>query len=271
MSLFDALILGILQGATELLPVSSSGHLVLARWALGWEGGNADVDKAFDVAVHVGTLLAVVVLLRADIVRIVRETPASIARRAGSDPLPRLLLLATVPAAITGALLEDVIVERASEPWLIAVMLIVFGLVLAVADRSSGEQELDALDRGKAVWVGVAQAAALQPGVSRSGATIAMARLLGLAREDAARLSFLLSIPLITGAGVFEAIKLVGSGVESSFLGAAAVGASAAAATAAGSILLVLRVAQRWSFMPFVVYRVALGIAVLIALAVGWR
>ena len=271
MSLVEALILGIVQGATELLPVSSSGHLVLARWALGWETGDADVDKAFDVAVHVGTLLAVMMMLRADIVRIVRVAPSSIAGRTGSDPLPRLLLVATVPAAVTGALLEDVIVEHASEPWLIAVMLIVFGLVLAVADRSPGRQELGALDRRKAVAVGVAQAVALQPGVSRSGATIAMARFLGLGREDAARLSFLLSVPLITGAGVFETVKLVGSDVESSFFGAAAVGASAAAVTAAGSIVLVRRVVQRWSFMPFVVYRVVVGLAVLVALVSGMR
>lgn len=274
MPLIHALVLGVIQGATELIPVSSSGHLILARWALGWETGSPGVEKAFDVSVHVGTLVGVVAFLRADLARIVAAAARTLRTRSihsTDDRLPLLLVVATVPAAITGALLEDVITEHLGEPWLIAVMLISFGLVLAVADRASGTRPLVELDTRRAVIVGAAQALALQPGVSRSGATIAAARALGFEREVAARLSFLMSIPLIAGAAVFEAVNLAGDGLDGSFLGAVAVGATSAAITAVAALWLVLRILRTRTFAPFVVYRVALGVVVLTVVATSVR
>ena len=270
MPLLHALVLGIVQGATELLPVSSSAHLELTRWLLGWDTANAEVEKAFDVAVHIGTLLAIVGMLRDDVLRITRSCWNVMRRRSG-DRLPGLLLLATVPAAVTGALLEDVVVDRAGEPWLIGVTLIVFGIALGVADRARGMTPLDRLDLRSAIVIGTAQALALQPGVSRSGATISAARALGFARDDAARLSFLLGIPLIAGAGLFEATNLARDGVDASFAAAMLVGASAAGITAGASVSLLLRVVRRGSFLPFVVYRVALGAVVLVVVLSGAR
>lgn len=270
MPILHAVVLGLVQGATELLPVSSSGHLILARWALGWTAASDEVEKTFDVVVHLGTLVGVVVHLRHDVARVVRglisDEPAAGGRRLGL-----LLVGATVPAALTGALLEGFIVDHLGTPTLVAIMLIAFSGVLLWADRATGHRPLLQLDGRSAAVIGVAQALALQPGVSRSGATIAAARAMGFERDAAARISFLLSIPLISGAAAYELVTLDLASVDSSLLGALVVGAVTAAVTATLAIGVLLAVVRRRSFLPFVAYRVALGVTVLVAVATGVR
>lgn len=269
MTLLRAVVLGIVQGATEFVPVSSSGHLILTRWALGWRLGPPGVEKAFDVAVHAGTLTGAVMYLRADLAAVVAGSARAVRARAWSPGarLAALLAVATVPAALTGALFEDVVTERLGAPWLVAIALIVFGAVLAFVDRGAQTRPMTSLGWRDAALVGAAQAAALQPGVSRSGATMAAARALGYERDAAARLSFLMSIPLIAGAAGFEAATLGGTGVDRADIAAMAVGALAAAATAMGAIWLVLGIVRTRSLRTFVVYRVTAGVVVLAVLA----
>jgi undecaprenyl-diphosphatase len=270
MTLLRAVVLGIVQGATEFVPVSSSGHLILTRWALGWRLGPPGVEKAFDVAVHAGTLTGAVMYLRADLAAVVAGSARAIRARAWSPDarLATLLAFATVPAALTGAVFEDVVTERLGAPWLVASALVVFGAVLALADRGPETLPMTSLGWRDAALVGAAQAAALQPGVSRSGATMAAARALGYGRDAAARLSFLMSIPLIAGAAGFEAATLGGTGLDAGDVVAMAVGAFAAGVTAMGAISLVLGVVRTRSVRPFVIYRVVAGVTVLAALAV---
>jgi undecaprenyl-diphosphatase len=264
-----AIVLALVQGVTEFVPVSSSGHLILARWALGWTLGSPAVEKAFDVAVHTGTLAGAAAYLRADLVGLARTAMTSVRRRKvlAEERLPWLVVLSVIPAALTGALFEDVITDRLGAPWLVAVALVLLGATLWVADRRVSARPIDGLGWWDAALVGMAQAAALQPGVSRSGATMAAARALGFERDGAARLSFLMSIPLIAGAAGYEAVSLARVGVDRTTLAPMAFGAVAAAVTSLGAIWLVLGVVRTRSFRPFVVYRVLLGVAVLVAVA----
>jgi undecaprenyl-diphosphatase len=270
--LLHAVVLGVVQGLTEFLPVSSSGHLILTRWLFGWGTGDGGIDKAFDVAVHVGTLLGATGFLRVDLVRLGRAAWSSLRdRRIGSSPadrLPWMLLVATVPAAVTGALLESTIAARLGAPWLVALMLIAGSVLLWGADRLPERSGFMELTLRHTTVIGVAQALALQPGVSRSGATLAAARALGYDRDAAARFSFLLSLPLIAGAGLYEAIKLLGGENLPSGIGAALlVGVATAAATSVAAVWGVLAIVRRRSFLPFVVYRVVVGVVVLALLA----
>lgn len=226
------------------------------------------MEKAFDVAVHVGTLLGASIYLRSDLVRLARGAIAATRPSSRGRPetrLPWLLVLATLPAAVTGALLESTITDRLGTPWLVGVMLIFGAGLLFAADRLPVRRGLDELGTRHALLVGAAQAVALQPGVSRSGATLTVARALGYDRDSAARLSFLMSMPLIAGAGAYELVKLCGSGpLPDGFASTAAVGILAAAATSLVAVWLVLSVVRRKSFAPFVVYRVAAGLTVLV-------
>lgn len=275
MSLLQAIVLGIVQGLTEFLPVSSSGHLILTRWLLGWDGGAASVEKAFDVAVHVGTLVGASVYLRADLARLARGALSRLrpaAERQPEERLPWLLVAATIPAAVTGAVLESTITNRLGAPWLVGLMLILGSALLFAADRLPERRTLDQLDARHALLVGAAQAIALQPGVSRSGATLTAARALGYERDAAARLSFLMSMPLIAGAGAYELLKLRGEGpLPDGFATTVAVGIAAAAVTSLLAVWLVLTVVRRRSFTPFVIYRVVGGIAVLGIAGLGSR
>lgn len=274
MSILQAFVLGVLQGLTEFLPVSSSGHLVLARWLLGWDAGSTSLEQAFDVAVHVGTLVGASAFLRRDLARLARALGTSISRRSAARPedrLPWLLALGSLPAAATGALLESTVTERSDAPWLVGVMLIIGGLLLWAADHRPAPRGFEHLTPRDATLIGVAQAIALQPGVSRSGATITAARALGYDRDGAARFSFLLSLPLIAGAGVFELMRLSTAGLAPGFGAALAVGAGTAAATSVVAVWSVLAVVRRRSFLPFVVYRVALGLAVVGLVLSPWR
>ncbi|MDQ3778720.1 MAG: undecaprenyl-diphosphate phosphatase, partial [Actinomycetota bacterium] len=197
LSNWQALALGLTQGLTELLPISSSGHLILVPWAADWRylAMNDDFNQTFDVALHLGTLAAVALYFRRDVTLLARSFVTSVRRRRVATPSERVawfIALATVPAALVGALGEEVIADRLGEPWQIAILLAVFGLVLWIADRSSGARRLGDMTLRDAGVIGLAQALALAPGVSRSGVTISAARFLGLDRDSAARFSFLL-------------------------------------------------------------------------------
>jgi undecaprenyl-diphosphatase len=266
---------GLVQGLTEFLPISSSGHLVLARWAFGWEEQPPDIDKAFDVALHFGTLVAVVLYFRHDLVRYVREGVRLIWNRERPvDPDGRvawLLVVATIPAAVVGALFEDVIDERLGTPVIIGISLIVFGLLLWWADRQEGKRPLTDLRTRDALIVGGAQALALNPGTSRSGITMTAARFIGFDREAAVRLSFLMSLPVIAGAVVFKVGGLFVDGVPDGLLTPMIVGVITSFLAGLLAIWGTLHIVRTRSFTPFVVYRVALGVLVLVVAAAGWR
>jgi undecaprenyl-diphosphatase len=269
-----AIVLGITQGLSEFLPISSSGHLILVPWLFGWKEltgtANADLNKTFDVALHAGTFLATVVYFRRDLGRLAAAGLGSIRRRAVRTPDERLawlLLLSAIPGAIVGAALENTIDEHLGQIWLIATFLIVFGLVLAVADRMSGHREKGEYGRRDAVIMGAAQAVALSPGVSRSGITITAGRWLGFERDAAARLSFLMSLPITGGAALYKGAKLAADGLPPGTAAAFAWGIVASAITGLVAVWLVLHLVRTRSFLPFVVYRVLAGVAVLAVLA----
>lgn len=274
---FHAVVLGALQGLTEFLPISSSGHLALAQWAFGWDdfAGDEQLGQAFDVAVHVGTLLAVVVYFRKDIARLASAGIGEVAARRPLSVDGRvawLLVLSAVPAAIAGAVVSDTMAESGDRPVLIGVLLVLFGLVLAWADRRSGSRSAGDWTPRHAMGMGAAQALALQPGVSRSGATMTVALALGYRRSEAARLAFLMSIPVIAGAGFFEGAKVVAAGgLPSEFRAAFILGFLASAATGWLAIWGTLRIVQSGTFRPFVIYRVGLGATVIVAGLAGYR
>ena len=198
---WQALVLGIVQGATELLPVSSSGHLILVPWLGDWDylKEHEAFNQTFDVALHLGTFVAVAAYFRRDVVRLVAAWVGTLRRRrveSAEERLAWLIAVATVPAALVGALGEEAIADHLGEPWQIAIFLSLFGAVLWWADRREPRRAMGDLRMAEALGVGVAQSLALMPGVSRSGITITAGRLLGLDRDSAARFSFLLLLPI---------------------------------------------------------------------------
>lgn len=211
MTLWSAVLLGVVQGLTEFLPVSSSAHLILARELLGWSVDASDpLMLAFDVACHVGTLVAVLLFFRADIARMVRAVPSALTAGAGPDARRvRLVIVGTIPVVVVGLLFAGVIESSTRTPAVAATALFVGAMLLFAIERAGirGRGE-EALTLGGALVVGVAQAAALVPGVSRSGATIAAGMALGLRREVAARFTFLMSIPAIVAAAAKEGLEL---------------------------------------------------------------
>jgi undecaprenyl-diphosphatase len=277
MPIIHAIVLGAVQGLSEFLPISSSGHLELVPWLFGWNdfAGDDSLQKAFDVALHIGTFTGAVAYFWRDLVTFAREGIGALLPRHETTLEGRiawLLLLSAVPAAITGALLESAIEGSGDEPALIAVMLIVFGLVLLWADRLGGARPPDRFSRRDALAMGVGQALALQPGVSRSGVTITVGRWLGFTRDGAARLSFLMSIPIIAGAGLYKLVDVQAEGGVPSDLRAAFVwGMATSAVTGWLAVWGTLRLLRTRTFLPFVVYRVCLGVAVLIIVATGLR
>ncbi len=269
-----AIVLGITQGLSEFLPISSSGHLILVPWLFGWEEltgtANADLNKTFDVALHVGTIVASLLYFRRDLARLARAGLTSIRDRAATTTDQRLawlLLLSSVPGAIVGAALEGFINEHLGQIWLIAVMLIVFGLLLLVADRLPSNLAEGDYGPRQALIMGLAQAGALSPGVSRSGITITAGRFLGFDRNAAARLSFLMSMPITGGAALYKGADLAINGLPPGTAPAFFWGIVASGITGLAAVWLVLRVVRTRSFLPFVVYRVLAGLAVLALLA----
>src|SRR5262245_50761247 len=209
---WQAFVLGVVQGFTELLPMSSSGHLILVPW-LGdctYLEEHPDFNKTFDVALHLGTLIAVVAYFWEDIVALVAAWFRSVGHRGIRTPEERTawcVFAATIPAALAGALGESFVEARLGEPWQIAIFLAVFGVLLWLADRMPQENKIADLRFGQAIAIGLAQAAALAPGVSRSGITITMARALKFDRDAAARFSFLLLVPVVLGAVLYKGLK----------------------------------------------------------------
>ena len=206
---WQALVLGITQGATELLPVSSSGHLILVPWAAGWHylQDNPTFNKTFDVALHLGTLIAVVLYFWRDVVRLARAWWQSLKRRQVTTADERIawyVFIATVPAALAGAAGESFIEKKLGDPWQIAILLAVFAILLWIADHVPPRRSMEDIGWKGALGVGLAQCLALMPGTSRSGVTITAARFLKLNRDDAARLSFFLLIPIVFGAAVLR-------------------------------------------------------------------
>ena len=203
-----AALLGVVQGLTEFLPVSSSAHLILARAFFGWEA--PEFGLAFDVALHVGTLAAILVFFRADIVAMILSIPTMLSPRATTaGRLARLIAVGTIPAVIAGVLLDDYIEAHLRTPAVAAFTLAAGAILMLVAERVHTRERTEGrLTMGHALLIGAAQASALVPGVSRSGSTIAVGMLLGLRRDAAARFTFLLGIPAIAGAGAREALAL---------------------------------------------------------------
>jgi undecaprenyl-diphosphatase len=274
--IFHAFVLGLVQGLAEFLPISSSGHLLLVPWLFGWDDlTDPSVKKAFDVSLHIGTLVAVVAYFRRDLVVYVREGLHLVfSRQRPASPegkLAWLLVVSALPAAAVGALFEETIDGVLGTPGLIAVSLIVFGLVLAWADRRTGTRTIEEYRGKDALLVGAAQALALNPGTSRSGITITAARTFGFSRDAAARISFLMSIPVTTGAVVFKMTQLLVDGIPPDLRVPMAVGIVTSGLAGWVAVWGTIRLVRTRSFMPFVIYRCVLGVVVLIVIAAGWR
>ena len=273
LSNWQALALGLVQGLTELLPISSSGHLILVPWLADWEylKTHEEFNQTFDVALHVGTLVAVVAYFRRDLARLVAAWIASVRRREIATPDERIawfVVVATIPAAVVGALAEELIADHLGEPWQIALFLAAFAVVLWLADRREPTRRMGDLGLGTALAVGLAQSLALAPGVSRSGITISAARFLGLDRDSAARFSFFLLVPIVFGASVWKGLTDVVLGdLPPGSAGPFVVGMVAAAVSGLAAIWALLGYVRRHDYTVFVVYRLlaALVIALLIA------
>lgn len=276
MPILHAIVLGLVQGLSEFLPISSSGHLLLVPWAFGWNDlDDASIKKAFDVALHLGTLVAVVGYYRRDVVGYVRDGVLTVVRRdRPTTPQGRmawLLVLASVPAALVGVALETWIDDTLGKPWIIAVSLVAFGLVLAWADRRRGARTFDEISMRDAAVIGAAQVLALNPGTSRSGISMSAAMARGLDRTAAARFSFLLSIPVTAGAVVVKVGGLVSDGIPDGLVAPMIVGVVTAGLSGWLAVWGLMRLIRTSSFDGFVAYRVLLGAGVLVALASGWR
>jgi undecaprenyl-diphosphatase len=268
---FQALVMGIVQGLTEFLPVSSSGHLILVPYLFGWHDPFID-SLVFSVMLHMGTLVALLVYFWRDWARLI---PAGLAmlrdRSTRGDPerrLALLLLVATIPAALVGALFNDPIEKNVREPALVALMLVVGGAILWLAERwGSQRRSMDALGVRGAFGIGVAQAVALIPGISRSGISISGGLFAGLDRESAARFSFLMAAPVIAGAGLFEIRKVV-AGEEAVTVQPEALVIGLVAALVAGMLAIhgLLRFLRSNPTHIFVAYRVLLAAVVVIVL-----
>jgi undecaprenyl-diphosphatase len=266
-----AIFLGALQALTEFLPISSSGHLLIAERLLGLEGATL----TFDVGLHVGTLLAVLGYFRADWLGFARALLIDVTRRgvriATWSAESRLLLaiaLGTVPAVIAGLLLNDAIERYARSVYVVVATVTGFGLVLEAADRRPQSRGLVTMTYAAALLVGVAQAVALVPGVSRSGVTISAARALGFERPAAARFSFLLSAPVVFAAAVLELGRALADG-EAIAWGPLLAGAATAAVVGWLVIAGLLAFLRTRTLRPFVWYRIALGLAVLAGALTG--
>ncbi|MCK5243228.1 undecaprenyl-diphosphate phosphatase [bacterium] len=268
MIFLQAMVLGVVQGLTEFLPISSSAHLTLIPELFGWEAPLMH-SLSFDVALHSGTLLAVVIYFRKDILKMcqafVRSWWDQQIRQAPETKLAWWIIIGTVPAVVAALLFKSAIETVFRAPLLVAIWLIVFGLVMALAEKySRQERSISEMRFWDAAFIGAAQALALMPGVSRSGSTITAGLCLKLKRAQAARFAFLLSIPAILGAMVFQLKALIGMALEQSW-GVLLLGTAAAALSGYACIKFLLAYLQKQTLYLFVIYRVILGLVV-----IGW-
>lgn len=274
---WQALVLGLVQGATELLPISSSGHLIFVPWLGDWEylKENDAFNQTFDVSLHLGTLVAVVAYFADDIVRLAAAWAASIRRRRIETVDERIawyVAAATVPAAIVGALGENLIAEHLGEPWQIAILLALFAGLLWLADRRPETKRMEDVGLRAAVGVGLAQTLSLMPGVSRSGITITAGRFLGLDRDSAARFSFLLLVPITLGAVVYKGVgDVLLADLPGGMAGPFVVGSTASFASALVAITALLGYVRRHDYSVFVWYRLTVAAIVLLLIATGVR
>jgi len=274
--IYQAIVLGITQGLTEFAPVSSSGHLILVPWLFHWQIlTNPSLNKTFDVALHIGTFAGAVAYFRRDIATYVSALVRSISRRSIRHTDERLawyLVIGTIPGLVVGAAFESTIEDKLGQPWLIAVMLAVFAVVLYLVDRRAPQtKRMRGLTMRSALTVGVAQALALQPGVSRSGITMTAGRAVGLTREAAARFSFLLSLPIIGGAGALKSVDVIKHGLPAGMGPPFIWGMIAAAISGYLVIWGLLAYLRTRDFRPFVGYRLAVALLVLALIATGVR
>ncbi len=277
LDLIKAAILGTVQGLTEFLPVSSTGHLILAEDLLG-----VDQDRyglAFDSSLHMGTLLALLAYFGARWLRLARAGVDALARRSFDDPEGRLawlLVVATIPAAVLGFALESQIEDAFRSPWLVATMLIAFSAVFFVAEGlGKRARRIEGIALVDAVIIGLAQAVALVPGVSRSGATISAGLLRGFERRDAAMFAFLLSAPIVAAAGVRGSAGAARDFADGTLGGSDAAffatGLLFAAVVGYAAIAFLLRFLASHSLRTFAYYRIALGLMVYVALIMRAR
>lgn len=264
MGWIQVVVLAVVQGLTEFLPVSSSGHLVLVPSVFNW----ADQGLVFDIAVHFGSLLAVCVYFRVDILQLIRAS-GHVLRGDMSSDSSRLavgIALATVPAAVAGLLFANWIELNLRSPSVVVVTLTAYGVLLALADRFGAQlRQITSVSIKDAFLIGLAQALALVPGTSRSGVTITVAMMLGLKRQDAARFSFLLSVPVILLATLYKGVSVLIDGVPIDW-GTLAIGAIISAIVAYLSIEFFMRFVNAIGLLPFALYRLVLAGVILFVL-----
>lgn len=273
----QALVLGIFQGLTELLPISSSGHLILVPWLGEWTylEENNRFNQTFDVALHLGTLVAVGAYFWSDVLRLVGALGTSLRRRkltTADERIAWFVVVATIPAGVIGLVGEDFIADNLGEPWQIAILLAVFALVLFWSDRAPQERGMGDLNLRQAVVMGFAQALALMPGVSRSGITITAGRFMKLDRDSAARFSFLLVLPTVLGAVVLKGVGDVLLGdLPSGWQGPFLVGTLASLGAGLLAIDWLLGYVRRHTYDVFVVYRLIAAAIVALLILTGVR
>lgn len=255
---FQITFLAFIQGLTEYLPISSSAHIILPKELFGWP----DQGLVFDVAVHVGSLIAVVTYFRRDIAQLLVAWLQSFTGRVGGSDarLAWYLIAATIPAGVMGFLFNDMVETYSRNMLVIGTTSILFGILLYLADRHAPAQgPLESLTLKGAVVIGVAQVLALIPGTSRSGVTMTAGLFCGLDRRAAAKFSFLLAIPIITASGLFKGLEMLESGTSTEW-GMLAYAIMVSAIVSFACIHLFLRLIERIGFMPFILYRIALGV-----------
>ena len=265
-----ATILGALQGLTEVLPISSSAHLILIPTFLKWP----ESGLTFDVALHLGTFIALALYFWQDIIELAGNFFTGLAGKGlhtTANRLPFYIIAGTIPAAIVGKTMEGPIEELfRKSPLLIAAFLVIFGLILAFADTTGAKRwKMDQITLKSAVIIGLAQCLALMPGVSRSGITITAALLLGFNRETSARFSFLLSLPIVAGAALLKVGHLVKTGIPANEVTPLLIGIATSALFGFLSVAFLLKLVQRNSLYPFVWYRIVAGAGALVFILIN--
>jgi undecaprenyl-diphosphatase len=271
MNLFDAVVLGIVQGLTEFLPISSSAHVQIVQQLLGLSAMPKPQLTAFIATIQLGTEAAVLIYFWKDIARISKAFLASIfkGKKSSDSKMGWLIIIGSIPVVVIGLAFKDLIENQLRNLWVIALNLIVFGIILAITDRiGKRNRGIESLTTKHGLLFGLGQALAVVPGVSRSGGTISVGLALGYSRQAAARYSFLLAIPAVLASGLYEFAKSY-KDLPSDLLVATGVSTVVAFGVGFSVIVVLLRYLSRGSFMPFVAWRVIVGLAVLGGLVSG--